>query len=475
MQPTRETFGNIPPWSQWLFYLMAVVATAAFVYGLWRRFRLWQQGQPVNLREYLVGNVRQVFEKLMPGARRLLVEGLGQQRVRGRGLPSWAHGLMFAGFMMLFLGTTLLEIDHLAAMISEALKFHHGLYYIVYEFTLDVFGVLFLAGTILFFWRRLKKPQSVGHRLTDWYVLGSFLAIGLTGYLLEGLRIAWQHPEGIGAKCSPIGLWVSTWFSGLGDDGARAAHLGVWWLHAVLVFGFIASIPYTRLLHLITGPLNLFFARPGLGQLRPITLEEVEQTERMGVSDIRHFTQQQLLSLDACMECGRCEEVCPAFATGKPLSPKKVVQDLRQLMEETLQPRGGNGRRRFFGATPARNASRSDAGGGTDPAGRGTAPSISTPRALHGETIQAETLWACTACSACVNICPVRIDQLTLIIDMRRHLVAEGGLSGTAATALRRMQSAANPWGLPAAERTHWLAALNPQAPDPSDPENSSS
>jgi heterodisulfide reductase subunit C/nitrate reductase gamma subunit len=443
MQPTRETFGNVPPWSQGLFYLLAVVATAAFVYGLWRRFRLWQQGQPVNLREYLVGNIHQVFEKLMPGVRRLLVEGLGQQRVRGRGLPSWAHGLMFAGFMMLFLGTTLLEIDHLAAMISETLKFHHGLYYIVYEFTLDVFGVLFLAGTILFFWRRLKKPQSLGHRLTDWYVLGSFLAIGLSGYLLEGLRIAWQHPQGIGAKCSPIGLWVSTWFSGLGDAGARAAHLGVWWLHAVLVFGFIALIPYTRLLHLITGPLNLFFARPGLGQLRPITLEEVEQTERMGVSDIRHFTRQQLLSLDACMECGRCEEVCPAFATGKPLSPKKVVQDLRQLMEE-------NGGRRFVGA------------GGT-------------PRALHGETIQAETLWSCTACSACVNICPVRIDQLTLIIDMRRHLVAEGGLSGTAATALRRMQSAANPWGLPATERTHWLSALNPQTPDPSDPGNSSS
>jgi heterodisulfide reductase subunit A-like polyferredoxin len=87
------------------------------------------------------------------------------------------------------------------------------------------------------------------------------------------------------------------------------------------VFGFIASIPFTRLLHMVAAPLNLFFARPGLGRLELVTLEEVERTGRVGVSEIRHFSSQQLLSLDACMECGRCEEACPAFASSKPLSP----------------------------------------------------------------------------------------------------------------------------------------------------------
>ena len=145
------------------------------------------------------------------------------------------------------------------------------------------------------------------------------------------------------------------------------------------------------------------------------------------MSDIRHFSVQELLSLDACMECGRCEEVCPATATGKPLSPKRVVQDLKGLMETTAADLA---------------------------AGR------KATRALHTETIQAETLWSCTACSACVDVCPVRIDQLKLIIGMRRHLVAEGGLSGTAATALRRMQSNANPWGLPPAERANWTEGL---------------
>ena len=372
---------------------------------------------------------------MKPGLRRLLVEGLGQARVRGRGLASCAHICLFAGFMVLFLGTTLLEIDHLASGISQALKFHKGTYYVIYEFTLDVFGLLFLAGSVFFLWRRTRRPPSLGHRGTDWYVILSFLAIGVTGYLVEGLRIVWQHPTGIGARCSPVGLLVSGWFAGMTESSARSTHLAVWWVHAALVFGFIASIPYTRLFHTIAGPLNLFFARPELGRMVPVTMEEVEKTERIGVSAVNHFNQQQLLSLDACMECGRCEEACPAFATEKPLSPKRVVQDLKELMTWNLTPR------------PSRLM-------------EGQAQASAPVRALHDETIQIETLWSCTTCTACARVCPVRVDPLTLITDMRRNRVGEGALSGTAATALRRMQSSGNPWGLPAAERANWAEGI---------------
>ena len=442
MQPTRETFGNIPHTSVLLFYGLTVLAMGLFAYGIWRRFQLWRQGTPIGVRELAVGNLKQVWEKLRPRLRQLMVEGLGQKRVRGRGLPSWAHAGVFAGFMMLFLGTTLLEIDHLASGISQALHFHQGTYYVIYEFTLDVFGLLFLAGCVLFFWRRLRRPASVGHRATDWYVLLSFLAIGLTGYLVEGLRMVWQQPTGLGALCSPVGLFLAKGLSGLTESSARSAHLGVWWVHSLLVFGFIASIPYTRLLHIIAGPLNLFFAQPTLGTMIPVTMEEVEKTERIGVGAIQHFHQQQLLSLDACMECGRCEEACPAFATGKPLSPKKVVQDLKGLMAQSLTPHVS----RFTLHSPRPTESP-----------EATPP---PPRALHGDTIQAETLWSCTACSACVQVCPVRIDPLTLITDLRRNRVGEGALSGTAATALRRMQSSGNPWGLPAVERPNWSEGI---------------
>ena len=183
MNPTRETFGNIPNSSQIIFYCLTVVTMAAFAYGIWRRFKLWRQGTPIGVRELIVGNAKQIWARVNPGVRRLLTEGLGQKRVRGRGLASWAHIALFAGFMMLFLGTTLLELDHIVGGISSSLKFHHGTYYVIYEFTLDVFGLLFLVGCSFFLWRRTRRPASVGHRATDWYVLGSFLAIGITGYL----------------------------------------------------------------------------------------------------------------------------------------------------------------------------------------------------------------------------------------------------------------------------------------------------
>jgi nitrate reductase gamma subunit/ferredoxin len=381
--------------------------------------RLWRRGRPVALGQLLAGNARQFLTRIAPGVRRLLIEGLGQARVRGRGLPSRAHALLFAGFMILFLGTVLLEIDHLAGMLSPSLGFHHGAYYVVYEFTLDLFGVLFLVGTAAFGVRRWWKPPSVGHRTSDWVVLGLLLAIGVTGYVVEALRMTWQQPVGIGGRCSFVGAWLASAFAGWNEQQSRAAHWGAWWVHALLVLGFIAAIPFTRLFHFVAGPINLFLAPATLGELRPVTLEQAEQDGRIGIGDIRRLSTQQLVSLDACMECGRCDDVCPALATGKPLSPKRIVQDLKGVMERLPD----------------------------------AAPDV--PLNPH-EVIAPEALWSCTACSACVGVCPVRVDQLTLILELRRHLASEGGLSGTAATALRRMQSSANPWGLPAGERANW-------------------
>jgi hypothetical protein len=152
-----------------------------------------------------------------------------------------------------------------------------------------VFGVLFLAGCVLFFWRRMGRPASVGHRATDWYVIISFLAIGISGYLVEGLRIIWQQPTGVAANCSPAGLWVSHWFSGMTEASARSTHQAIWWIHAVLVFGFIASVPYTRLLHIIAGPLNLFFAQPELGRMVAVSMEEVERRSVLASARRRDF------------------------------------------------------------------------------------------------------------------------------------------------------------------------------------------
>lgn len=432
MTPTRETFGNIPLSSQLAFYALAALSMAVFAYGVYRRWKLWRLGTSINARELLVGGLAEVWRKIRPGAKRVAVEAGAQQRVRGHGLGTVAHIALYAGFMTLFAGTVLLEIDNVLSNIWKGFKFHHGTYYVIYEFTLDTLGLVFIVGVLLFMYRRLRRPAALGHRATDWYVLLAFLAMGITGYQVEALRLLWQQPTGIGAQCSPVGLAVAKLLGPMTEAEARSQHFLVWWIHSFLVFGFIASIPFTRLFHFVAGPMNIFLTKPALGVLPPVTVEEVEVTGRVGPADIRHFSQQQLLSLDACMECGRCEEVCPAFATEKPLSPKRVVQDLKVAMEKT--------------ATALTAGKEADV------------------PPLHGVTIAPETLWSCTACSACVNTCPVRIDQLNFILTMRRHLVAEGALSGTAAVALRRMQSNANPWGLPPGERTNWTDALKPKS-----------
>jgi heterodisulfide reductase subunit C/nitrate reductase gamma subunit len=429
--PTRETFGNIPLSSQLAFYALAAASMGVFAWGVWRRVKLWRLGTSINARDLLAGSLAAVWQKIRGGAKRVAIDAGAQKRVFGHGFGTLAHVSMYVGFMALFVGTVLLEADNVLSHIYHGLKFHQGTYYIAYEFTLDVLGIAFLVGTLFFMARRLVKPPSLGHNPADWYVLLAFLAIGVTGYVVEALRILWQQPTGIGAHCSPVGLWLAGWLH-LGEAEARHSHFIVWWIHSFLVFGFIASIPFTRLFHFVAGTANIFLTKTVLGVMPPVTMEEVEATGRVGPADIRHFSQQQLLSLDACMECGRCEEACPAFSTAKPLSPKRVIQDLKDAMEKT--------------------------------AAALAAGKESEIPPLHGGTIAPETLWSCTACNACVNTCPVRIDQLTFILTMRRHLVAEGALSGTAAVALRRMQSNANPWGLPASERTNWTDALNPKS-----------
>ena len=172
MTPTRETFGNIPPVSQWIFYVLTVAACGCFVWGIWRRYQLWKEGRSIGLRALFQTRLVEIVGTLRPGLKRLLREGLGQERVKDRGIAGRAHVILFLGFLALFAGTTLLEIDHLAAKVSQQFHFHQGTYYVVYEYTLDIAGLLFIAGCAFFLARRLRLPSSVGHRGSDWWVLG---------------------------------------------------------------------------------------------------------------------------------------------------------------------------------------------------------------------------------------------------------------------------------------------------------------
>ena len=416
---TREIFGNIPPAAKSLFYLLAAVAMAFFCYGCYRRMRLWRLGRPTKHRRHLGAGLKYLFRQV-----------LLQRALLGRSLATVAHILLFSGFVVLFIGTILIAVEHVLAGLAgrEATNplFHHGVYYALYELVMDSFGVAFLVGCLLFMKRRLKRPASVGHTPIDWLVLVLFLVIGVSGYLLEGLRIIREDTPMPGF--SFVGLAAAQMFRafGMAETGASQAHFVVWWFHAVLSLSMIAAFPYSRLFHAVAGTVNIATNEKTLGVMVPVSIEEIEETGIVGVGKVEDFTHQQLLELDACVSCGRCEEACPAFEAGKPLSPRDVVQDCKLHLENV--------------APILYRGAENDDG----------APS------LHGDTIAPETLWSCTTCSACVEVCPLGVSPLGLITDMRRYLVGENQLRGTPAQSLQKMQRSGNPWGLPPEDRFSW-------------------
>ena len=401
---TREVFGNIAPWMQVVFFAMILASFAWLAWQLEDRRRRWRKGRrPGFERDWRVW------------LERLVVYALAQKRVHRKSWGALLHLLLFSGFLVLTIGTTLLAIAH-----DGPYNFHHGWYYLIYELTMDVFGVAFILGCLLAMYRRaFRKPPSLGHNRSDWWLLCLLLSLGITGFAVETLRMHYTQVQAPIAHWSTVGWLIDTsLLRGMSLGAAKSAHLAVWWLHAILVGLLFATLPVNRFLHIITGPLNIA-TRPNrpMGALVPLTMEEVEQTGRTGVNQLADFTQSQLLSLDACMECGRCEEACPATASGKPLSPKAVVVDLRRLMS---------------------------LGGGD----------------VH-ESIRDETLWSCTMCQACVQECPVLIGHVDLISDMRRDLIGEGKLSGPPARSLQQIGNQANPYGRPNADRLAWAEGLD--------------
>lgn len=410
-QLTREVFGNIPGWSKLLFYTLAVVALVAFFYGCYRRARLWRQGQ-----------AKQTWPRLREVTSNLFHNVLLQRRVRGRGVASVAHICLFSGFVVLLIATMLIAIEHGLADLSGREPtdpvFHKGVYYAIYEVTTDAFGLVFLFGVGLLAWRRLNRPSSLGHSRLDWLVLLLLFTIGITGYGVEGLRIIREQTYQPGFSFVGLGAAQIWRTAGVDADSVGSVHFALWWIHAVCSLGFIAAIPYTRLRHFVAGTINLAVPAKQLGVMDLVTIDELEATGKVGVGNIDDMSQRQLLMLDACVSCGRCEEACPAFAANKPLSPKDIVQDLWGLLDRD------NG-------------------------------------LLHGDTISPDALWSCTTCSACVTICPLGISPLDMITDMRRFLLAEAELRGTAATSLQKLQRSGNPWGLPANERSRWAEGLD--------------
>ncbi len=407
--PFRDTFWNVPFWAEWALYAGSVVAVGVLAVGLWRRVRLWRQGTPEAR-----------FDRIPERVWFLIKQALGQARILSQAYPGVMHAIMFWGFLALFLGTVLATIDYDITLPLFGYKLLKGRFYLLYKAVLDFFGLFFVLGLGMALYRRyVTRPRSLDPTARFAWVLGLLFVLNVTGFLVEAARLAAVKPTW--GPWSPVGYAMAQGLLavGMGEHALRGLHLGTWLFHAALALGFIAAIPYSYFLHLITTPLNAFFVKLGpRGEIKAIP--NLEEAETFGVSRIEEFSWKRRLDFDACTECGRCQDVCPAYMAGTKLNPKRVILKLRDHMHGIL------------------------------------------PGPIHGALIDPEELWACTTCMACVQECPAFIDIVDTILDLRRYLtLSEGALPSTAPQSLLNIQRAGNPWGLAPADRLKWAEGLD--------------
>ncbi len=417
--PTREIYWNISG-TIWM-YFFAIITIGIFVYGFYRRYLLWRVGQPENRLDRIPTRIMMVLKY-----------ALGQARVIRQAYPGLMHVLLFAGMTILFIGTLLvmLQADILDPLFS--VRFLKSTFYLFYSVTLDVFGVLAILGLLLAAYRRLVlKPKNLRNRRDDAVIIALLLAILISGFTIEGLRIAVTRP--VWALWSPFGYLLARWFQALGwsPETLRTLHVWNWWSHMLLGMAFIAYIPFSKLFHLVSAPVNIFFqSLDSPGALKKMELEEIEN---FGASRINHFSWKDLMDLDACTECGRCSDACPAANTDKPLSPMDLIQNLKHYMEV---------------AAPVATSDNGD----ELPEG--------VP-AMVGETIADDVLWSCTTCRACMEACPVYVEHIPKIIEMRRHLVLEESRFPTEViTTFKNLETNGNPWGISPEDRENWTEGL---------------
>lgn len=422
----REVFDNIPGPLKLAFY---TVIPVMFIYGAIMfsyRVRNWQRGGP-DKRDITPKNAKRRMEKLRAG---LYMQTLLRDPAAGI-----MHSMIYFGFLVLLAVTSVLEINH---QLPESLKFLHGSVYMAYAFIGDAAGLIFTAGVVWAIVRRyVQRPYRIRIKSKPEHaiILGTLLAIGVTGFLAEMFRIALDGRPDF-EKWSFIGYPLSGLVENL--DSISGWHQAMWIAHVLTFIAFLVILPTTMLRHIFTSPLNMYLSdkdRPK-GAMKPMPNLMETELESFGASVIEDFTWKQLLDTDACTMCGRCTSVCPAHATGKPLDPREIVLKSGEVMAAT------------------------------------GAPQVSPPIGLDGEiTISADSLferitpeeiWSCTSCKACDENCPVNIEILDKILDMRRYLtLMESDFPTELGNAFRGMENSGNPWGMSQNDRTNWTKALD--------------
>ena len=396
---------------QAIFYSLAALSLVGVLIGIYDNVLIWRRGKKEDRFQNLG---RRLWSALRITARNRSV-------VREDRYAGVMHFLIMLGIIILFIGTVLLTIHE-----DTPFKFLVGANYLVYDITLDFFGILLIIGILMAFYRRyIIRPAKISSIFEDRIVLSTLLLIAVTGILVEGLRLAitqplWEY------TFAPMGYAFGLPFFGLPEDTLRGIHFGVWWTHAISALSLIAYAPFSKLFHIMASALNIVFqSHYPKGWIPPMP-------EGGPVKDITDWSWKRIMDFDACTSCGRCTDACPATAAGRDLQPMKIIQSLKAYSKSRYSFKA-----RYFG-------------------GASTKP-------LVGEDgfITPEELWGCTTCRACMEVCPVNIEHVYDIVDLRRNLIEEGEAPDSGMKVLNHMFKTSNAYGLPQGKRTEWAKGLN--------------
>jgi Fe-S oxidoreductase len=378
------------------------------------------------------------YDDLGTRARNEAVIVLGQRKLLQRLVPGAIHTAIFWGFLVLFPTIVIAMIGAVDREATLPWLGHQGWFALM----VDVFAVLVLAGVIgAALIRKVQRPKRFeGSHLGEADLILALIAGIVTTLLLwHASRIALGLNEWP-AGWSPVSEALANFFS---DNTATEVLERVFvWAHVLIILTFLAYLPHSKHLHIATAAINVFFASTrARGHLEPLRFDVPDDEMRFGAGTVKDMTWKQTLDTFSCTECGRCQDVCPAWTTGKELSPKLLIMALRDQV---------------FAEGPALIRA---ADGEFEPA------------PLVPNAVKDEIVWDCVTCGACVRECPVSIEHVDHIVDLRRHLVmVDSRFPGEAEQMLRDVERASNPWGKPQTERADWAERLGVRVIEPGDP-----
>ena len=422
------------------FLTVTAYAVNLFVYVVKTRIQFIKLGKKVEFDNDVKARLQKIW-----------VNVFGQRKLLKDKKSGAIHVMFFYGFILVQFGA----IDFIWKGLVPGSHLPLGPLYAGFTFFQEIVTLMILVAVFWAFHRRyVEKLVRLKRNFKSGLVLLFIGGLMVSVLLGNGMGIIW-HGENQ-SWTEPVASVISVIFSGISETASIVIFYMAWWAHLLFLLTFLVYVPQSKHAHLIAGPANVYFNRLDKpGKLKKVDFED-ESQESFGVGKIEDFTQHQMIDFYACVECGRCTNMCPATGTGKMLSPMDLIVKMRDHL--TLHGAAVTSKRPWvptfaFSNTKGNQIALAASGQGAEE----SAAALAYNSSLIGDVITEEEIWACTTCRNCEDQCPVMNEHVDKIIDLRRFLVlTEGKMDADAQRAMTNIERQGNPWGLNRKQREDW-------------------